>query len=927
MAKLRRTLLIGLGGTGFKAILNAKKMFYENYGEIPPMIGFLGIDTDRPGLENASVIAKDGTRIKLSNSEQLAICVEEPREIFMRNSSGDLFDWLPEANIQSLDTLTIGAGQTRSNGRFAITVNENNVAQYVSRKLSEVNDARIIDNSRYGLLGAETEVHLVFSVGGGTGSGTFLNMAYLLKRLMPSVKLSGYAVLSDVFRSMVSGAMSARVRPNAKGAIMDLDYLAHLDASSEPVPVKWFHQTDNVTERPFTALYFIDNRNENNDMFSEVDPLCQMIALAMVTSVGELGVALDSISDNVNKLISDGAMDIKNKKAWAAAFGCAEIVFDGSRLGKIYARKACLQLINAMLNGGCDDPALIANNWLDTNHIRENLGHDDVIDYFMSPRPQYTFQDIDNPDNPEPDCRNFIDNRAVETPAQLNEKLEALKTRIDESLSRLMNEQADRECGIFLCNQILHNLLTQIELCDNEMKEEKEALEAELPRRESGLKSVCKELADCMDSFFKRGRKGLEEEVCAQTMALATHIREIRRRDMARQFYSWLPVRVGQSIQRVDTIMRNLEAVRASCNERIQQLQREGGATSFFQFDLASEKAAQVVCPLSDIVFNNFSTAMRPEGGIASIASMTSGQTEEALMKFVNTMPKVEAYNRQTVDDILEEMSAGEVEDLLRKAINKSLPLLSYTYRGFNADLKNPPVESYYIGVADKNRSRLIKDNLFQNLVMGAKDIQFSEVGLDNRIIIYRQLGVIPAFAIKALDNYETEYEKWEDDKPRGSHWDSNLHRRMVSERYSLLPKDTVNERNLLELWVNAIIYDLISYDPATRQYRIKSRGLGGKALRGWLVDMGASRNDAFRFVEDNIDVLKPEIQKALDELDVPGPDNIIRNNAARARKAVANGTYLEEISKCPVSMENIAHYPAEEKLLNMEMDFILDNL
>ena len=52
MAKLRRTLLIGLGGTGFKAILNAKKMFYENYGEIPPMIGFLGIDTDRPGLEN-----------------------------------------------------------------------------------------------------------------------------------------------------------------------------------------------------------------------------------------------------------------------------------------------------------------------------------------------------------------------------------------------------------------------------------------------------------------------------------------------------------------------------------------------------------------------------------------------------------------------------------------------------------------------------------------------------------------------------------------------------------------------------------------------------------------------------------------------------------------------------------------------------------
>lgn len=100
-------------------------------------------------------------------------------------------------------------------------------------------------------------------------------------------------------------------------------------------------------------------------MFSHVDPLCEMIALAIVTSVGELGVALASVSDNVSKLIADGTMDIKNKKAWVAGFGCAEIIFDGSRLAKIYARKAVGQLINKMLNGGCDDPATIANNWFD----------------------------------------------------------------------------------------------------------------------------------------------------------------------------------------------------------------------------------------------------------------------------------------------------------------------------------------------------------------------------------------------------------------------------------------------------------------------------------------------------------------------------------------------------------------------------------
>ena len=34
MARLRRTLLIGLGGTGVKAILDAKKMFYENWDKL-----------------------------------------------------------------------------------------------------------------------------------------------------------------------------------------------------------------------------------------------------------------------------------------------------------------------------------------------------------------------------------------------------------------------------------------------------------------------------------------------------------------------------------------------------------------------------------------------------------------------------------------------------------------------------------------------------------------------------------------------------------------------------------------------------------------------------------------------------------------------------------------------------------------------------
>lgn len=925
MAKLRRTLLIGLGGTGIKAILNAKKMFYENYGEIPPMIGFIGIDTDAPGLKEAFVIANDGTKINLNVSEQLCISVDTPLLIYKNNRRRNLFDWIPERNVEGLTALSIGAGQMRSNGRFAITVNENNVKQFINHKITEINNARIIDNANYELLGAETEVHMVFSLGGGTGSGTFLNTAYLIKRMFPQIKISGYAVLSDIFRTMITDARASKVRPNGMGAIVDLDYLAHLTPDSIPVELKWFHTTDRIDERAFDALYFIDNKNENNDMFSEIEPLCEMIALAIVTSVGELGVVFASVSDNVSKLIADGLMDIINKKAWVAGFGCAEIVFDGHRLAKIYERKAMIQLINKMLNGGCDDPSIIANNWLDANKIRENYGKDDVIDYFMSPSPPFTYSDIDDPTNPLPECQHYIDTRSQETQSALDEKLQSLEQRIDLALTHLMREQADRECGIYLCSQILISILHQVELCDGEMKQETKELVDEMPKMDAALKTACRELSDCMGKVLKKGQKEYREEVVSQTMRIAIAKREIARRKMARQFYSWLQGRLNKSVEKVNVIMENLQSVRKDCSNDIQKILRTSSAGSFFQFDLSNEYVGKIECPLEDIVFNNFALFMQEEGGVISLSDVSSKQTEEVLMRFVSLLPKVTEYKSMTIDNAMDEMSEPELKTLIGNAVKKSMPLLPYTFHGFEADLKEYPVECYYVGVANKKTSRLIKNNLFQNLVVGANGVDFSEIGLGNRVIIYRQLGVIPAFTVKALANYENEYQKWETDKPHGSHWDTKLCDRMKKERFRLEP--FIVPDNLFETWINAIVYGLIQYDKETEQYKIKSKGMGGKALRGWLVDMGKSRIEAFRFLEDNIDILDTEIKEAIDKLDVPGPENSLKARTKKAIEACQNGTYLQEISQCPISLDVIEHYPEEEELIEKEIEFILDNL
>lgn len=922
--KLRRTLFIGLGGTGMNALLHTKKILYDTYGEIPPMLGFLGIDTDG-GVYNKSLPAKDGTPITLSSSEQLPISVNSPSAIYLRTPGN--FDWIPACNTAALTSLNIGAGAIRTNGRFAVTIREDDVVNSLSSKLRQINSAAIIDNPRYGLLSNEVEVHLVFSLGGGTGCGTFLNMAYLIKRILPEAKLSGYAVMADVFRAMMHGAGMARVRPNAMGAIRDLDFLMHLGPGSLPVELKWLRSTEMVRERPFTAFYFIDNRNENNDMFSNVDQLCEMISLALVTSTGELSVATASVSDNVAKQINDGTMDIRNKKAWAAGFGVSEILFSSHTLSEIYTLKAIRQIINRMRNGGCDDPSVLANNWFTNTRIRENLEKDDVIDYFMPAASPRSLSEIESPENPKVEVDHFLANIATESPESLIEKLNALKSRVDIALSDFMKEQSNRECGIYLCEHILKAILTQIELCDGEMHTEMKGLEELLPRQESSLESTCKELSETRGIFSGGKRRELSAEVCDRTMTVARTRREITRRQMARDFYYWLRTRIGQSFDRVNIILSNLHAVDEECGRTIERKLLNIGNSNFFQVDLTGPEAEKITCPAQDIVFNDFIKFMSTDGGIQTISTMSAAETSRLFNDFASTLPKVKELKNTTIDQVIDAMDDDSFDRLCHRAVSKAMPLFTYSYRGYDSDIKDRPVDNFYVGVADKAKSRISRRDHLRNILPGSSSVDYSTTGISDRIIIYRQIGVVPAFTLTSLDNYILEYNRFEEDKEFTSHFDAEMARRMKRERFDLEPHDDISRSKVIALWTFAIVAGIIVRDPSKEAYIIRSRAMGGKPLNGYRVQLGASREEALSTLIDNLDIIAPEIEKERDKVGMPGEDTTMLDRLRRAKASVDDGTYLTDFSGCQYTIEQLEdpRLKATADILNEEMNYITD--
>ena len=104
--KLKRTLFIGLGGTGVQAVLEAKRLFAEQFGQIPPIIGFLGVDT------NLGEFSKSTSKVYLDQNERIQLVVNNPEAFYMENK--EVFDWLSPKNLRSLQTLKPdGAGQIR----------------------------------------------------------------------------------------------------------------------------------------------------------------------------------------------------------------------------------------------------------------------------------------------------------------------------------------------------------------------------------------------------------------------------------------------------------------------------------------------------------------------------------------------------------------------------------------------------------------------------------------------------------------------------------------------------------------------------------------------------------------------------------------------------------------------------------------------
>ena len=228
--KYSRTLFIGLGGTGQKSLLHLRYLLLERFGTAKlPGMAFLAIDTD-----TSDVLATQKTTIykkkqQFSETETIYLKAEIKQILDNLQDHEHIDDWLdPALNVGKDFAIADGAGQMRPVSRIALFTQMDDIA---SRVQSQLDSIKTVNEQSDRLLPDGLEVYIVAGLAGGTGSGTFLDIAALVKTIEPNAAVMGFLVMPDCFKDVGKYEKSSA---NGAAALRELNHFL-----TNPFHAKW----------------------------------------------------------------------------------------------------------------------------------------------------------------------------------------------------------------------------------------------------------------------------------------------------------------------------------------------------------------------------------------------------------------------------------------------------------------------------------------------------------------------------------------------------------------------------------------------------------------------------------------------------------------------------------------------------------------
>ncbi len=320
------TLVLGLGGSGKEVLLRLRQRFFEKYGEVAlPAVRYLWLDTD---LGNQNVdgkpldYIKDEVRFKEFEQINLAIPEADYLALFQnRNTKQNLFSWLDPA-LESLGSVVDGARQIRSLGRLSFFHHaflNNGIRDHLGKAVDELVSREVRDRmlkEHAVQVGGRLQVILASSLAGGTGSGLFLDLAFLIRDEFRGANpdIIGYFLLPSVFAPDAPHVEA--LYANAYAALEELEFYS-LRKDWRQTEGRMISGADSVHDLrvewrpgdfrkipgpPFNVCYLIDNQTRGGGIIGpeQKTDLCDMIAENIFIDFSSEGLAAQKRSVRAN---------------------------------------------------------------------------------------------------------------------------------------------------------------------------------------------------------------------------------------------------------------------------------------------------------------------------------------------------------------------------------------------------------------------------------------------------------------------------------------------------------------------------------------------------------------------------------------------------------------------------------------------------
>ncbi|MFW6101307.1 MAG: tubulin-like doman-containing protein, partial [Bacteroidota bacterium] len=251
------TLVLGLGGTGLKALDSLKKMMLKQAEGIRPGLAFLGFDCDENEVKKQQVLQP--------HVEVFSTTLKNPKA-FKRNNE-ICHEWATQKKFPA--NALYGASQYRQISRMCLFHHFGEIQNLLREAINS------IASTATGDFTVRLDVYIVTSICGGAGSGMYTDIAVLLREIASELALDitliSLFVTGDVYTRYedVPSRQHPRMLANTYACLKELQYFQDENSphnaesgGSEPMVFKYPGDIQISLNRPlFDLVLLVESSN------------------------------------------------------------------------------------------------------------------------------------------------------------------------------------------------------------------------------------------------------------------------------------------------------------------------------------------------------------------------------------------------------------------------------------------------------------------------------------------------------------------------------------------------------------------------------------------------------------------------------------------------------------------------------------------